>query len=70
MANGQRCERRNQLGESLQKYLLNGPGDVKEGPDAKLYRELASVGGPLLSQFSKTEAANSAEPIECHTERR
>jgi hypothetical protein len=39
---------RNQLAENVQKLLSSGPPEKKDSPDAALYRQLASFGGPLL----------------------
>jgi hypothetical protein len=39
---------RQALAGALQQLLQKGPG-VKEGPDAQLYQQLTSLGGPLLS---------------------
>lgn len=36
------------LANGVQKLLLAGPPDVKDSPDAVLYRQLASLGGPLV----------------------
>jgi hypothetical protein len=43
-------EEKRRLGEDLQRLLLNsGAGLAKDSPDAVLYRQLASLNGPLLS---------------------
>ncbi len=37
------------LANDVQKLLVSGPPEMKDSPDAVLYRQLASLGGPLLS---------------------
>ena len=37
------------LANDVQKLLVSGPPEMKDSPDAMLYRQLASLGGPLLS---------------------
>ena len=38
-----------QLAEALQGLLTSGLSAIKDGPDLELYRQLASLGGPLFS---------------------
>lgn len=39
---------KSQLATDVQKLLLAGPPESKDSPDAALYRQLSSLGGPLL----------------------
>ncbi len=53
-----------QLAEQVQKLLLTGPPAAKDSPDAALYRQLASLGGPLfarvdLSNLRKSKSENA-----------
>lgn len=41
-------EERQKIAADVQTLLTSGPPAAKEGPDATLYRQLASFGGPLL----------------------
>ena len=38
-----------QFANDVQKLLVSGPPEMKDSPDALLYRQLASLGGPLMS---------------------
>lgn len=40
-----------QLADAVQALLESGPSAAKESPDAALYRQLASLGGPLFSRM-------------------
>ncbi|MDB6155282.1 MAG: cytochrome [Chthoniobacteraceae bacterium] len=55
-------DEKGRIAQEIQKLLLSGPG--AESPDAKLYRQLVSVGGPLLARIAgevhKTEAGEAA----------
>ena len=42
-------EEKQQLAADVQKLLTSGPPAAKDSPDAKLYQQLASLGGPLFS---------------------
>src|SRR5439155_5838333 len=42
-------EEKQTLAEDVQKLLTSGPPAAKESPDAKLYQQLASLGGPLFN---------------------
>ncbi|HUR47409.1 MAG TPA: DUF1592 domain-containing protein [Candidatus Saccharimonadales bacterium] len=48
-------DEKQQLGEQVQKLLLSGPPTAKDTPDAALYRQIASLGGPL---FARVNLAN------------
>ena len=50
------------LANDVQKLLVSGPPEMKDNPDAVLYRQLASLGGPLLSaaRNSLTEKPTAA----------
>ena len=37
------------IANDVQKLLVSGPPEMKDSPDAVLYRQLSSLGGPLLS---------------------
>lgn len=43
------AEEKKQIADELQKLLASGLPVAKESPDAALYRQLASLGGPLFS---------------------
>jgi hypothetical protein len=45
----ERAQDKQQLAEAVQKLLASGPPAAKDSPDAALYRQLASLGGPLLA---------------------
>jgi hypothetical protein len=49
-----------QLAEDIQKLLASGPPAGKDNPDAALYRQLVSLGGPLLSGIKATAGASPA----------
>src|SRR5262249_12048306 len=42
------AEEKRKLAQEVQDLLLSGPPVAKEGPDVALYRQLASLRGPLL----------------------
>ena len=44
-----------QLANDVQKLLVSGPPPAKDSPDAVLYRQLSSLGGPLLSAARRSE---------------
>jgi hypothetical protein len=44
----QSAEEKQKLAESVQKLLTSGPPSAKDSPDAALYQQLASLGGPLF----------------------
>ena len=46
-------EEKQRLAKALQDLLLSGPSKAKDSPDATLYRQLASLGGPLFSKNSR-----------------
>jgi hypothetical protein len=57
------------LAEQVQALLLAGPPDAKNAADADLYRQLASLGGPLFAGARNSStpgqtAATSAAPLE------
>ncbi len=45
----EKAEEKNQLAQQVQKLLTSGPPAGKDNPDAALYRQLASLSGPLLA---------------------
>jgi hypothetical protein len=49
------ADQRHRLSRALQDLLTSKPGAAKEGPDAVLYRQLASLRGPLVSAFRLSE---------------
>src|SRR5262249_38487573 len=52
---------KNHLAESLQKLLTSGPPADAKSPDAALFRQLASLGGPLFAG-ARPSAGASATP--------
>src|SRR6185436_19843908 len=42
------AEEKLRFADQVQKLLASGPPASKESPDAKLYQQLASLGGPLF----------------------
>jgi hypothetical protein len=56
-----RIEEKRKLADEVQKLLLAGPPADPQHPDALLYRQLASLGGPLFAR-ARTEHAKSAAP--------
>lgn len=63
-------EEKQQLAEELQKLLTSGAPEKKDAPDAKLYRQLASLGGPLFAgstlgtQLSGGKSQDPAKTVE------
>ncbi|MCU1295698.1 MAG: cytochrome, partial [Bryobacterales bacterium] len=55
-------EEKQKLAQDIEKLLLMGPG--AEGPDAKLYRQVAASGGPLLARAAGDAQSNVAEANE------
>jgi Protein of unknown function (DUF1592)/Protein of unknown function (DUF1588)/Protein of unknown function (DUF1587)/Protein of unknown function (DUF1585)/Protein of unknown function (DUF1595) len=66
----QGAAQKQELAESLQRLLISGPPAAQNSPDAALYRQLVSLGGPLfrgmldrhadLGNAKKTPAAKSS----------
>ena len=59
------AEEKNKLAEDVQKLLLTGqPPAGKDNPDAALYKQLTSLGGPLLSRahVAGDKTTRPAEP--------
>ena len=53
------------LAQELEKLLTSDPPNADEGPDAKLYQQLSSLGGPLFSSLlseRKTSLQKPASP--------
>jgi hypothetical protein len=50
------------LAEQIQAVLTVGPPKVKDSPDAALYRQLASFGGPLLGGTSRGREESKPAP--------
>ncbi len=46
---------RQKLGDDVQKLLTSGPPAAKDDPDAVLYRQLASLGGPLFGRMPRVQ---------------
>lgn len=59
------AEVKQKLGEALQRLLTSGPQGAKDDPDAVLYRQLASLGGPLFAGERTRLARNflKASPV-------
>ncbi|MEX0586940.1 MAG: DUF1592 domain-containing protein, partial [Pirellulales bacterium] len=55
------ADERQQLAGAVQQLLSAGPPEAKESPDAALYRQLTSPGGPLLG--SARRAASPKQPV-------
>ncbi len=51
------------LADALQAFLLAGEPAIQEGPDAQLYRELTSAGGPLFAGGLRDPIADQPKPI-------
>jgi Protein of unknown function (DUF1592)/Protein of unknown function (DUF1588)/Protein of unknown function (DUF1587)/Protein of unknown function (DUF1585)/Protein of unknown function (DUF1595) len=60
------AEQRRALANDVQILLTNGPPAANDDPDAALYRQLASIRGPLLGGLhvsaAKTDASQSTKP--------
>jgi hypothetical protein len=54
-------EEKLRLAEAVQKLLLAGGSAAKESPDAKLYQQLASLGGPLLATAYQSRSSRREE---------
>ena len=50
------------LGEAVQALLLTGPPAAKDSPDAVLYRQLASLRGPMVSHGRAAPAPPASPP--------
>ncbi|MFN0056144.1 MAG: DUF1592 domain-containing protein [Planctomycetales bacterium] len=53
-----KTDERQQLASDIQRLLTAGPPEEKESPDAQLYRQLASLGGPLFSGALRNRTAS------------
>jgi hypothetical protein len=56
--------RKKTLAEDVQKLLNEGPPAAKDHPDAVLYRQLSSLGGPLFVGASSAKPATPEAPAE------
>ncbi|MBI2950141.1 MAG: DUF1592 domain-containing protein [Verrucomicrobia bacterium] len=61
-------EERQTLAEELQRLLTSGPPANNDGPDAALYRQLASLGGPLFSGMMRERAGAKNSPPRTNAE--
>ncbi len=52
---------RRKLAGEVQKLLIAGPPSASKSPDAMLYRQLASLGGPLFGAMLRTRVGNRTE---------
>ncbi len=52
---------RRRLAEDFQKLLVSGPPTSSHSPDATLYRQLASLGGPLFSAMLRTRVGDRTD---------
>jgi hypothetical protein len=62
----QHAAEQRKLAANVQKLLTSGPPDAKDSPDVALYRQLASLGGPLFRgmlarRVTDTTAANAGK---------
>jgi hypothetical protein len=55
---------RQELAALVQKMLTSGPPIEKESPDAALYRQLASMRGPLLGAFEENSLKEAGESLQ------
>ncbi len=53
-------DEKNRLADAVQALLTQGPPETKDSPDAALYRQLASLGGPLFAGALEAPGANTA----------
>ena len=61
----QGATQKQELAASLQKLLISGPPAAQNSPDAALYRQLVSLGGPLFRGMldHHTELENAKKPL-------
>ncbi len=52
------------MANDVQKLLVSGPTEIKDSPDAVLYRQLASLGGPLLSAARNSLTSKPAAALQ------
>lgn len=55
-------EHKQKIAQEVQALLTAGPPPAKDHPDAVLYRELASMGGPLFAHRGRAKVAAAAQP--------
>ena len=53
------ADEKRKLADDVQKLLTSGPPAVKGNPDAALYRQLASLGGPLFGRMPRVRAGET-----------
>ncbi|MBI3865173.1 MAG: DUF1592 domain-containing protein, partial [Planctomycetia bacterium] len=58
----ERPDEKQKFAEEVQKLLVGGPPAAKEHPDAALYRQLASLGGPLFAGARTGAAQSTGKP--------
>lgn len=58
----QGADEKRKLAAEVQKLLTSGPPAEKESPDAALYRQLASLGGPLVGVRSASKGNEKVDP--------
>jgi hypothetical protein len=56
----ERADQKQSLAQEVQKLLINGPPADQNDPDAQLYRQLASLGGPLFAGARSTSVGPRA----------
>jgi opacity protein-like surface antigen len=54
---------RQRLAGEVQRLLVSGPPAAKDSPDAALYRQLASLGGPLFSAARAAAVKSSSQTV-------
>ncbi len=55
------ADEKRKLADLVQKLLTAGPPVVQDNPDAALYRQLASLGGPLFGKMPRVRAGETTE---------
>jgi hypothetical protein len=58
-----RAEEKRKLANEVQMLLVGGPPGDSRHPDALLYRQLASVGGPLLANARRDSSTSAAASV-------
>jgi hypothetical protein len=64
------AEARERLARELQELLTSGQPAPKDGPDAVLYRQLASLRGPLVSAFRLKGVGRAPAPVAATSNRK
>ena len=55
------ADEKRKLADDVQKLLTSAPPEPKDSPDAALYRQLTSLGGPLFAKFQSSPLAPREE---------